>query len=126
MSVLSFIQLNMSFSSKNPKFLEICASQILRGVLALEENLKTFFKFPEEIKRLIYTTNAVESRKVTKTKSVFPTDDALLKMLFLASREISKKWTLSGVMVVYTVQGTVSEATVTNYIIALPGSKTEV
>ena len=63
------------------------------------DNLKTFFKFPEEIKRLIYTTNAVESlhrqlRKVTKTKSVFPTNNALLKMLFLASREASKKWTL--------------------------------
>ena len=63
------------------------------------DNLKTFFKFPAEVKRLIYTTNAVESlhrqfRKVTKTKSVFPSDQALLKMLFLASREISKKWTL--------------------------------
>jgi len=63
------------------------------------DNLKTFFKFPEEIKRLIYTTNAVESlhrqfRKVTKTKSVFPTDAALLKMLYLASRDVCKKWAL--------------------------------
>ncbi|MBF5059091.1 IS256 family transposase [Candidatus Neptunochlamydia vexilliferae] len=63
------------------------------------ENLKTFFKFPEEIKRLIYTTNAVESlhrqfRKVTKTRAVFPSDKALLKMLYLASRDVSKKWTL--------------------------------
>ena len=63
------------------------------------DNLKTFFKFPEEIKRLIYTTNAVESlhrqfRKVTKTKSVFPSDIALTKMLYLASRGVSKKWTL--------------------------------
>lgn len=63
------------------------------------DNLKTFFKFPSEVKRLIYTTNAVESlhrqfRKVTKTKSVFPSDQSLLKMLFLASREISKKWVL--------------------------------
>ena len=63
------------------------------------ENLKTFFKFPEEIKKLIYTTNAVESlhrqfRKVTKTKSVFPSDIALIKMLYLASRDVSKKWTI--------------------------------
>lgn len=63
------------------------------------DNLKTFFKFPGEIKRLIYTTNAVESlhrqfRKVTKTKSVFPSDTALTKMLYLASKGISKKWTL--------------------------------
>ncbi|MCB1107787.1 MAG: IS256 family transposase [Chlamydiia bacterium] len=63
------------------------------------DNLKTFFKFPEEIKRLIYTTNAVESlhrqfRKVTKTKSVFPSDTALTKILYLASKEVSKKWTL--------------------------------
>ena len=63
------------------------------------DNLKTFFKFPEEIKRLIYTTNAVESlhrqfRKVTKTKSVFPSDVALTKMLYLASKDVSKKWTL--------------------------------
>jgi putative transposase len=71
----------------------------VRPWLSHWDNLKTFFKFPEEIKRLIYTTNAVESlhrqfRKVTKTKAVFPTDGALLKMLFLASREIAKKWTL--------------------------------
>lgn len=63
------------------------------------ENLKTFFKFPEELKRLIYTTNAVESlhrqfRKVTKAKAVFPSDTALLKMLFLSSKDVSKKWTL--------------------------------
>lgn len=63
------------------------------------DNLKTFFKFPEEIKKLIYTTNAVESlhrqfRKVTKTRSVFPSDAALIKMLYLASRDVSKKWTM--------------------------------
>lgn len=63
------------------------------------ENVKTFFDFPESIRRIIYTTNAVESlhrqfRKVTKNKAVFPTDEALLKMLFLAARDISKKWTM--------------------------------
>ncbi len=63
------------------------------------ENLKTFFQFPDEARRLVYTTNAVESlhrqfRKVTKNKSVFPTDEALLKMLYLASDGVQKKWTL--------------------------------
>ncbi len=63
------------------------------------ENIKTFFAFPEQIRSLIYTTNAVESvhrqlRKVTKNKAVFPTDESLVKMLFLAIRDISKKWTM--------------------------------
>jgi transposase-like protein len=63
------------------------------------ENIKTFFAFPEQIRRLIYTTNAVESvhrqlRKVTKNKAVFPTDEALVKMLFLAIRDVTKKWTM--------------------------------
>lgn len=58
----------------------------------------TFFKYPEEIRKMIYTTNAVEAlhrqfRKVTKAKSIFPNDDALKKMLYLAYRDLSKKWT---------------------------------
>lgn len=62
-------------------------------------NLATFFKYPEEIRTVIYTTNAVEAlhrqfRKVTKNKSIFPNDDALKKMLFLAYRDLSKKWTM--------------------------------
>lgn len=61
-------------------------------------NLSTYFKFPQEVRRLIYTTNAIEGfnrqlRKVTKAKSVFPTDDSLLKMLYLAMIDITKKWT---------------------------------
>ena len=61
-------------------------------------NLSTFFKFPEEVRRLIYTTNTIEGfnrqlRKVTKSKSVFPTDDSLLKMLYLAMIDITSKWT---------------------------------
>ncbi len=52
-------------------------------------NLATFFKYPEEIRTVIYTTNAVEAlhrqfRKVTKSKSLFPNDDALKKMLYLS------------------------------------------
>ena len=61
-------------------------------------NLSTYFKYPYEIRKLIYTTNAIEGfnrqlRKVTKAKSVFPTDDSLLKILYLAMMDITKKWT---------------------------------
>ncbi len=61
-------------------------------------NLSTYFKYPQEVRKLIYTTNAIEGfnrqlRKVTKAKSVFPTDDSLLKMLYLAMVDITKKWT---------------------------------
>lgn len=61
-------------------------------------NLSTYFKFPEELRRLIYTTNAIEGFnrqlcKVTKSKAVFPTDDSLFKMLYLAMLDITKKWT---------------------------------
>ena len=61
-------------------------------------NLSTYFKYPQELRRLIYTTNAIEGfnrqlRKVTKAKSVFPTDDSLFKMLYLAMMDITKKWT---------------------------------
>lgn len=60
--------------------------------------LSTFFKYTEDVRRLIYTTNAIESfhrqvRKVTKNKSAFPTDMALLKLIYLAQLNISKKWT---------------------------------
>ena len=55
-------------------------------------------KYPEAVRRLIYTTNAIEGfnrqlRKVTKSKTVFPSDDSLLKMLYLATMDITKKWT---------------------------------
>lgn len=61
-------------------------------------NLSTYFKFPNELRKLIYTTNAIEGfhrqlRNVTKSKSVFPTDDSLFKMLYLAMIDITKKWT---------------------------------
>ena len=60
--------------------------------------LSTYFKYPQSVRTLIYTTNAIENfnrqlRKVTKSKSVFPNDDALLKMLYLAQVDITKKWT---------------------------------
>ena len=61
-------------------------------------NLSTYFKFPQELRKLIYTTNTIEGfnrqlKKVTKAKSVFPTDDSLFKMLYLAMKDITKKWT---------------------------------
>lgn len=61
-------------------------------------NLSTYFKYPEAVRRLIYTTNTIEGfnrqlRKVTKSKTVFPSDDSLLKMLYLAMMDITKKWT---------------------------------
>lgn len=60
--------------------------------------LATYFKYPEAVRRLIYTTNTIEGfnrqlRKVTKSKTVFPSDDSLLKMLYLAMMDITKKWT---------------------------------
>ena len=63
------------------------------------EDLATFFDYPAEIRRLIYTTNSVENyhrqlRKVTKSKSIFPTPEAARKLLFLAHRDILKTWTL--------------------------------
>jgi putative transposase len=62
-------------------------------------NLKTFYDFPDYIRKVIYTTNAVESinmglRKVTKTKASFPNDKAVYKMMYLAIQNISKKWTM--------------------------------
>lgn len=62
------------------------------------EDLNSFFQFSDDIRRIMYTTNILEAvnrqyRKVTKTKSVFPSDGALEKMLYLASENIAKKWT---------------------------------
>jgi len=63
------------------------------------DDLSEFFKYPHEIRRAIYTTNAVESlnyslRQVTKNRSLFPTDDAIFKIMYLAIRSASKKWTM--------------------------------
>ena len=60
-------------------------------------NLTAFLNYPAEIRKLIYTTNIIESfnaslRKYTKNKKVFPTDDAALKSIYLAAQNIRKKW----------------------------------
>jgi transposase-like protein len=62
-------------------------------------DLSEFFKYPPEIHRAVYTADAVESmnyqlRKVTKNRPSFSTDDAVLKILYLAIRNASKKWTM--------------------------------
>lgn len=61
--------------------------------------LATFFKYPAELRRIIYTTNVIEGfhrqlRKPTKSKSVFPSDESLLKMLYLVTMDVTKKWTM--------------------------------
>jgi putative transposase len=58
-----------------------------------------FFAHPLEIRKVIYTTNAIESlnmslRKVTKARGSFPNDEAVFKLLYLALRNIAKKWTM--------------------------------
>lgn len=63
------------------------------------DDVSSFFQFSSDIRRIMYTTNVIEGlnrqyRKVTKTKSVFPSDGALEKMLYLASENIIKKWTM--------------------------------
>lgn len=63
------------------------------------ENLMTFYAYPLEIRRIIYTTNMIEGvhrqlRKVTKTRQAFPTDDSLSKVLFMAVQNLERKWTV--------------------------------
>ena len=58
-----------------------------------------FFDYPSEIRPVTYTTNAIESvnvslRKITKIRGSFPSDEALLKLFYLALRNISRKWTM--------------------------------
>ncbi len=64
------------------------------------EELTAYFKYPYELRKLIYTTNIVEGyhrqlRKVTKTKTTYPTDDALSKIIYLATMDITKKWSVA-------------------------------
>jgi transposase-like protein len=61
--------------------------------------ISPIFKFSMEVRKIIYTTNAIESlnsgyRRLNKQRSVFPSDTALLKALYLATHEITKKWTV--------------------------------
>lgn len=61
--------------------------------------LATIFKYPEELRRIIHTTNLIEGfhrqlRKLTKLKSMFPSDESLIKMLYLVTIDVTKKWTM--------------------------------
>ena len=63
------------------------------------ENLSVYFKYPEPIRRVIYTTNTIEAvhrqfRKLTKTKGGFPNENSLLKLLYVGIKNASKKWTM--------------------------------
>ena len=63
------------------------------------DNLVPYFDFPPEIRRIMYTTNVIESlnsgvRKYTKTKTIFPHDDAALKVVYMAVKKVEKKWTM--------------------------------
>jgi len=79
------------------------SSQYAIAVKSWQNNwseLSSFFGFSQDIRRLMYTTNAIESynrqlRKAIKTKSVFPTPEAARKILFLSTRNILKKWTMT-------------------------------
>lgn len=73
--------------------------QILKSWDTNWAELSTYFKYPQEVRTLIYTTNAVEGfhrmlRKFTKTKTIYPTDDAVKKSVYLSVQEISKKWSM--------------------------------
>jgi len=84
------------------KLKEKWSNQYTVAVRSWENNwddLATFFDYPAEIRRMIYTTNTVEGynrqlRKVTKSRASFPTAEAARKLLFLANRDIIKKWTM--------------------------------
>ena len=63
------------------------------------ERIIPFFGYPPEIRKVIYTTNAIESinmslRKITKNRGSFPSDDSLAKLFYLALQNISRKWTM--------------------------------
>ncbi len=74
-------------------------SQLSRSWRSHWHNLNTLFGYPEDIRRAIYTTNAIESmnsvvRKAIKKRKLFPTDDSAMKVVYLAVQQASKKWTM--------------------------------
>ena len=83
------------------KFKETWGKNYPSCVKSWEENwdiLSTFFAYPAEVRRIIYTTNIIEGlnrqfRSITKTKPSFTNDDSLRKMLYLASKKIVEHWT---------------------------------
>lgn len=88
---MSFIAFKEKWSKKHPIV-----------ILSWENNwleLTTYFKYPYEMRKMIYTTNIIEGyhrqlRKVTKTKTAYPSDEALRKIIYLATVDAAKKWTM--------------------------------
>ena len=73
--------------------------QISKSWRSRWENINTLFNYPADIRKVIYTTNAIESlnsviRKVLKKRKLFPTDDSARKVIYLAIEDASKKWTM--------------------------------
>ncbi|ENM5751833.1 transposase, partial [Vibrio mimicus] len=90
-ALLALEQFSERWDSKYP--------QISRSWTAHWDNLNTLFNCPEDIRRAIYTTNAIESlnsviRKAIKKRKLFPTDESVRKVIYLAIRDASKKWTM--------------------------------
>lgn len=82
--------------------------QISRSWQAHWDNLNTLFAYPEDIRRAIYTTNAIESlnsviRKATKKRKVFPTEDSAKKVVYLAIRQASEKWTIHSCLAILAI-----------------------
>lgn len=90
-ALLALEQFSERWDSKYP--------QISRSWTTHWDNLNTLFNYPEDIRRAIYTTNAIESlnsviRKAIKKRKLFPTDESARKVIYLAIRDASKKWTM--------------------------------
>ncbi|MBM5110419.1 IS256 family transposase [Vibrio parahaemolyticus] len=90
-ALLALEQFSDRWDSKYP--------QISRSWTAHWDNLNTLFNYPDDIRRAIYTTNAIESlnsviRKAIKKRKLFPTDESARKVIYLAIRDASKKWTM--------------------------------
>lgn len=89
---LAFEEVKKNWADKYPRVIASWETNWLE--------LTAYFEYPTEIRKIIYTTNTVEGfhrqlRKVTKSKNAYPTDDALRKIIYLATMDITKKWTLA-------------------------------
>ena len=102
MSITSYKAINKSVAEDELlKLSEKCGAKYPVVIESWERNweeLSAYFEYTEPIRKIIYTTNAVEGfhrqvRKVTKTKGAFTNDMALLKLVYLATKNIEKKWT---------------------------------
>lgn len=87
----SFLEFSEAWNEKYPL--------VIRSWERNWSELTTYFKYPPEIRRIIYTTNMVEGyhrqlRKVTKTKNAYPNDEALRKIIYLANKNITERWTM--------------------------------